>query len=82
MIKIFEGSENFERDFIHVDTVCKIHKVMLEKQASGMFNVGMGETKSFYDVAKEIADKHNARIEYIPMPENIRKQYQTYTCVS
>ena len=80
IIKIFEGSENFERDFIHVDTVCKIHKVMLDKQASGIFNVGMGETKSFYDVAKEIADKHNARIEYIPMPENIRKQYQTYTC--
>ena len=80
IIKIFEGSENFERDFIHVDTVCNVHKLMLEKDESGIFNVGMGETKSFLTVAQEIADKHNAKIEYIPMPENIKKQYQTYTC--
>jgi len=80
VIKIFEGSENFKRDFIHVDTVCKIHEAMLNKKVSGIFNVGMGETKSFLQVAEEIAKKHNAKIEYIPMPENIKYQYQTYTC--
>lgn len=80
VIKIFEGSENFLRDFVHVDVVCKVHKALLTKQVSGIFNVGMGDTKSFLDVAEEIASKHDAKIEYIPMPENIRRQYQTYTC--
>ena len=79
-IKIFEGSENFRRDFIHVDNVCQIHKLMLDKPVSGIYNVGMGTTRSFQSVAEEIANKHNAKIEYIPMPENIRKQYQSYTC--
>jgi len=27
-----------------------------------------------------IADKHGARVEYIPMPDNVEKQYQKYTC--
>jgi len=80
VIKIFEGSENYLRDFIHVDTVCKIHKALLEKDVSGIFNVGMGDTKSFLNIAEEIANKYNAKIMFIPMPENIRKQYQTYTC--
>ena len=53
---------------------------MLNKKVSGIFNVGMGETKSFLQIAEEIALKHNAKIEYIPMPENIKYQYQTYTC--
>jgi hypothetical protein len=26
-----------------------------------------------------IADKYNARIEYIPMPDNVAKQYQKFT---
>lgn len=80
VIKLFEGSENFKRDFIHVDVVCNVHKVMLNKEVSGIFNVGMGDTKSFLEVAEEIASKYDAKINFIPMPENIKKQYQTYTC--
>jgi len=80
VITIFENSENYRRDFIHVDTVCNIHKIMLRKEVSGIFNVGMGDTKSFLEIAKEIADVYNAKIEFIPMPENIKRQYQAYTC--
>jgi len=80
IINLFEGSENYHRDFIHVDTICKIHEIMLNKNVCGIYNVGMGETKSFLEVAEEIAAKHNAKINYIPMPENIKKQYQFYTC--
>jgi hypothetical protein len=29
---------------------------------------------------KTIANKHGAAIEYIPIPENIKLQYQKYTC--
>jgi len=35
---------------------------------------------SFLDVAKEIAEKYNARIETIPMPEVLKTSYQEYTC--
>lgn len=79
-IKLFEGSENYRRDFIHVDTVCKIHNLMLDKDVCGIYNVGMGVAKSFLEVAEEIAEKHNAKINFIPMPEIIKKQYQSYTC--
>lgn len=80
VIKIFENSQNYKRDFVHVHHVCEIHKAMLKKNVSGIFNVGMGRAKSFVEVAEEIANKYNAKIEYVPMPENIKRQYQTYTC--
>lgn len=80
VISLFEGSENFYRDFIHVDTVCRIHKHFLSVPDTGIWNVGTGKVISFAEVAKTIADKYNARIEYIPMPENLKSQYQTYTC--
>jgi hypothetical protein len=31
-------------------------------------------------VALKIAEKYQARIEYIPMPLHLRNQYQQYTC--
>jgi ADP-L-glycero-D-manno-heptose 6-epimerase len=80
VIKLFEGSENYKRDFVPVETVVDVHEKFLNVKESGVWNVGTGKAKSFTEVAKEIANKHNARIEYIPMPENISKQYQAYTC--
>lgn len=80
VIKLFDGSENFKRDFVPVETVIDVHEKFLNVKESGVWNVGTGRTTSFEDVAKNIADKYNAKIEYIPMPENIRAQYQTYTC--
>ena len=35
---------------------------------------------SFESVARMIADKYDATVEYIPMPEHLAKQYQRYTC--
>jgi len=80
VIRLFEGSENFHRDFIHVDKLIDIHKKFFTVKESGIWNVGTGKTQSFEQVAREIADKYEAVIEYIPMPENVKKQYQRYTC--
>lgn len=82
VIKLFENSDKFLRDFIHVDQVIDVHKKFFSVKESGIWNVGTGTPKSFQDVAEEIANKYNARIEYIPMPENIKIQYQEYTCAN
>ena len=77
-IKIFEGSENFKRDFIHVDQVIDVHKKFFQIPESGIWNIGTGQTMSFADVARLAADEFSAKIETIPMP--ILNGYQKYTC--
>jgi ADP-L-glycero-D-manno-heptose 6-epimerase len=52
---------------------------MLEKKDSGIFNLGSGYTRSFLDVAIELADTHNASIETIPFPDHLKSHYQEYT---
>jgi ADP-L-glycero-D-manno-heptose 6-epimerase len=47
---------------------------------AGIFNVGTGRSVSFSTVANAIANKYDAKINLIPMPENIKSQYQKYTC--
>ena len=41
--------------------------------------MGTGVAKSFYDVAKDIADGHGAKIEYIKMPDILKNNYQEFT---
>jgi ADP-L-glycero-D-manno-heptose 6-epimerase len=78
-IKLFEGSDTFLRDFVPVEHVVDIHKKFLNIKESGIWNVGTGIARSFKDIATEIADKHKATITYIPMPANLKLQYQAYT---
>jgi ADP-L-glycero-D-manno-heptose 6-epimerase len=79
-IKLFENSQNYQRDFIHVDDVIDVHKKFFNVKESGIWNVGMGKTKSFYDVAMEVAMKYNCDISYVSMPDNLKSSYQEYTC--
>lgn len=81
-VKIFENSQNFKRDFVCVEDVCKVHEQMLGVDQSGIYNVGTGKAESFETVARTIANKLNATIEYIPMPDNLKGQYQEYTCAN
>lgn len=76
VIKVFEGSENYHRDFIHVSEVVDYHLRFLKCQQSGIFNIGTGTTKSFLDVAKSFS----VPIEEIPMPDILKQSYQKYTC--
>jgi len=81
VIKLFKGSENFLRDFVPVSLVVNTHKNFLKVKESGIWNIGMGKAKSFEDVAKEVLMEYpEARIEYIDMPDNMKNQYQAYTC--
>jgi ADP-L-glycero-D-manno-heptose 6-epimerase len=80
VIKLFEGSENFRRDFIPVSEVINVHKKFFNVNESGIWNVGTGRPQSFKHIAETIAEGMEAKIEYIPMPENLKSQYQTYTC--
>jgi ADP-L-glycero-D-manno-heptose 6-epimerase len=82
IIKLFENSNNYYRDFVHVDNLIDVHKKFLNVKESGIWNIGTGKPKSFQQVAEEIAEKYKAKIEYIPMPDTVKNQYQTYTCAN
>lgn len=53
---------------------------MFNVDESGIFNVGTGNPVSFDAVGRTIARKYSADVEYIPMPDNLKLQYQKYTC--
>jgi ADP-L-glycero-D-manno-heptose 6-epimerase len=76
-IKLFENSDNYKRDFIAVEDVCRIHVKFINRvKESGIWNVGTGRVTSFQEVANLIGDHQ----EYIPMPPQLVNSYQTYTC--
>jgi len=75
-IRVFEGSENYHRDFVPVSTVIDLHKKFLNIPESGIWNIGTGSTKSFLEVAQGF----RVPIVKIPMPEKLKASYQAYTC--
>lgn len=80
VIKVFENSDQFKRDFICVHDVVKIKYNMLSKDVSGIFNLGTGVAVSFRHVADIIANQFSATVEEIPFPDELKNQYQSYTC--
>jgi len=82
VISVFEGSKNFKRDFVCVEDICRLQEKMFDVKQSGIWNVGTGNAVSFDTVASAIAKKHNAAINYIPMPKELKNQYQKYTCAN
>jgi len=75
-VTVFENSENYLRDFIHINEIINIHKKFLSVKESGVWNAGTGKTMSFLEIAKTF----NVPIKTIPMPENLKQSYQKYTC--
>ncbi len=79
-MKLFEGSENFLRDFIFVEDVVKVNLHFYQSKASGIFNCGTGKARSFMDIASIIQQMEpRATIESIPFPDHLKGKYQTYT---
>lgn len=80
-MKLFEGSQNFKRDFIYVDDVVAVNMFFFEHQSiSGIYNCGTGNAESFCEIANALKEKYTeAKIEYIPFPENLVGKYQTFT---
>jgi len=76
---VFEGSENYLRDFIHIADVSRITRDAVNFP-SGIYNVGTGIARSFLDVAKVISGITKAKITEIPFPAHLLRKYQEYTC--
>jgi ADP-L-glycero-D-manno-heptose 6-epimerase len=70
------------RDFIYVNDCVDVMIWLLEhRHVSGLFNLGTGVARSFTDVAQSLSAAVGAptRIEFIPMPDAIRPNYQYFT---
>ena len=57
-IKVFEGSRDFLRDFIHVDDVVTATLSAKEFVSSGIYNVGTGTNHSVLDLVEMIEGDH------------------------
>ncbi len=87
-VKLFQSNSpqfkngDQQRDFIYVKDVAQITCAFLFNDICGIFNVGTGKPRTFNDMAKAIFKslKIKPNIEYIPMPEDLSKNYQNYTC--
>ena len=78
-IMLFEDSEKYLRDFICVDDICKVHEQMIDADVSGIFNVGTGTAVSFQTIGEAFAEKYDVSIKNIPMPGNLKGNYQEFT---
>ncbi|BCQ37153.1 MULTISPECIES: ADP-glyceromanno-heptose 6-epimerase [Erwinia] len=78
--KLFEGSDNFKRDFIYVEDVASVNLWFWENAVSGIFNCGTGRAESFQEVADAALKYHkDGEVEYIPFPEKLKGRYQAFT---
>jgi ADP-L-glycero-D-manno-heptose 6-epimerase len=71
-----------QRDFIWVGDVVEVMLWLLDTPAaSGLFNVGTGQARSYRDLAYAVCDAAGVRrqIEFVDMPETLRGQYQSFT---
>jgi ADP-L-glycero-D-manno-heptose 6-epimerase len=70
------------RDFVWIDDCVAVVLWLLDRtEVSGLFNVGSGRARSFSDLAAALfrALGRETVIEYVPMPDAIREQYQYFT---
>lgn len=70
------------RDFVYVKDICKVVLFILNhSEISGLFNLGTGIARSFYDLCSSTfrAMGREAKINFVDMPEILRPKYQYYT---
>ena len=70
------------RDFIYVKDVINVCWFFYQHQKhSGIYNLGSGIARSFYDLAANTSKAMNreVNIEFIDIPEDIRDNYQYFT---
>lgn len=77
-IKIFSGSEKYFRDFVYIDDVLRANVKALTS-ASGIYNVGLGKSRNFQEVATIIKSLLNSSLpdQYFENP--YLKTYQKNT---
>lgn len=70
------------RDFVYVKDLVKVIRFLMRTQpASGLYNLGTGKARSFYDLAAAVFDSmgKERNIEFIDTPLDIRDKYQYFT---
>ncbi len=70
------------RDFVYVKDVAKVITFLMEsRKNSGLYNLGTGQARSFYDLASNTfkALGMEPKIGFIDTPEDIRGNYQYFT---
>jgi ADP-L-glycero-D-manno-heptose 6-epimerase len=70
------------RDFIYVKDLISVCNFLIKKTApSGIYNLGTGKARSFYDLATATfkAMHKEVNIEFIDIPTDIRDTYQYFT---
>ncbi len=70
------------RDFIYIkDVLNVIHFWQNHQKDSGIYNLGTGTSRTFYDLANSVFQALNfePNISYIPTPEDLRDTYQYFT---
>ena len=79
-MRLFQGSEEFCRDFIHVADAVKINLHFYQTKSSGIFNAGTGKSRSFTDIARAMQEINGSgEIEDIPFPKDLSGKYQKFT---
>ena len=70
------------RDFIYVKDLVNVCVFLMQnKVQSGIYNLGTGQARSFYDLADSTfkAMDKQTEIEYVDIPADIRDKYQYFT---
>jgi len=70
------------RDFIYVKDLVNVCVFLMQQKAqSGIYNLGTGTARSFYDLADSTfkAMDKQTEIEYVDIPADIRDNYQYFT---
>lgn len=89
VVRLFRSSESSlyedgeqKRDFIYVKDVARMTCAFLHNNANGIFNIGCGVAGTWNELARALfkAIDKPARIEYIPMPQDLIGKYQNYSC--
>lgn len=88
MVKLFKSHRpdykdgQQQRDFVYVKDIAKVILWLMEhRPQSGLYNVGTGKARSFYDLADNTfkAMGMTTSIEFIDTPLKIRDKYQYFT---
>lgn len=70
------------RDFLYVKDAAEMTIQFLTNQQQGIFNIGSGKPSTWNRLAHAVINalKKQISISYVPMPEELKKHYQNYTC--
>jgi len=80
-LSVFEGSDDFRRDFVHVDDAVAVNLFLLDHpEVRGVFNCGTGRAESFRHLADcTAAHFPGAVVREVPFPADLVGKYQAFT---